>query len=224
VACAGLSAFGPLIAAVVVGGRQRALRDIFGRWRVNPGWLVLAPGVPLLVHTLARLLYAGLGGHPARWLDGPRGPEDLAALVVFPLGEEFGWRGFAHPRLMKRLGSVRGPLALGALWGLWHLAYAVTPSAATFDFVTFATTMLEMPLYALIIAWLFERANRSMAVALAVHAGAHLDHLERAQQADPRLLACHLAVAAAVAGVAAWSLSKRCAGAGATTRPAASCP
>jgi len=212
VACAGLSAFGPLMAALIVGARCRALGQIFGAWRVNPLWIAAALGGPLLVHTLARLAFMALGGHPARWLDPPATAEAAAALVVFPLGEEFGWRGFAHPRMTARFGPVRGPLLLGGLWGLWHLAFAVTPAAAGFDGVAFATVMLELPLYSLIIAWLFERSGRSMAVALAFHAGAHLDHLEPVQRAQPGLFAVHLVVAAVLAGGAAWSLARRATG------------
>lgn len=36
-------------------------------------------------------------------------------------GEEYGWRGFLQPLLQKRLGSIKGILLLGVLWGIWHL-------------------------------------------------------------------------------------------------------
>ena len=43
-------------------------------------------------------------------------------LVYTPfLGEEYGWRAFLQPLLQKRLGARRGVLALGVLWGVWHL-------------------------------------------------------------------------------------------------------
>jgi membrane protease YdiL (CAAX protease family) len=220
VACAGLSAFGPLLAALAVAGRRRELRQVFGRWRTRPIWVVLALLAPFAVHTLARLLYVAISGQPVRWLEAPRTPEALAALVVFPLGEEFGWRGFAHPRLTERLGSVRGPLALGVVWGLWHLLYAITPQAAGFDVVEFALTMLELPFYSVLIAWVFERAERSMLVAIAFHAGAHLDHFERASRADLRLHALHIGVVALLAAVAARSLRQRSCGARASTSAA----
>ena len=95
------------------------------------------------------------------------------------------------------------------VWGLWHLMYTITPTAGGFDPIELGLIMTELPLYALLIAWVFERANRSMAVALAFHAGAHLDHIERAPRTDFRLHLIHLAVLAAVAGVTAWSLSRR---------------
>ena len=209
VAGAGLSAFGPLLAALVMAGRQRQLGQVFGRWRARPAWVLLALLAAPLIHLFATALFVAIGGHPDRWFHPPNTPEAVAALVVFPLGEEFGWRGFAHPRMVQRHGVVRGPLLLGIAWGLWHLMYTVTPTAGGFDPLELGMIMTELPLYALLIAWVFERANRSMAVALAFHAGAHLDHIERAPRTDPRLHLLHLAVLAVAAGASAWSLSRR---------------
>jgi len=208
VACAGLSAFGPLLAALAVAGPQRQLGAVFGRWRTSPAWVVLALLAPVMVHTAATALFVAVGGRPTQWFHPPRTPEAIAALVVFPIGEEFGWRGFAHPRMVARFGLVRGALVVGAVWGLWHLMYAITPEAAGFDPFELGMTMIELPLYSLLIAWVFERANRSMAVAIAFHAGAHLDHIERAPRTDLRLHALHMAVLAVTAAVAAWSLSR----------------
>jgi len=207
-ACAGLSAFGPLFAALAVAGRQKRLAAVFGRWRANPAWIVLSLFAPMAVHVLATALSVAVGGTPTQWLHPPQTPEQLAALVVFPLGEEFGWRGFAYPRLVGRYGLVKGSLALGTFWGLWHLMYSVTPDAGGFDTLTFAMTMAELPFYSLLVAWVFERANRSMAVAIAFHAGAHLDHIELAPRTDLRLHATHLVVVAVLAAVAARSLAK----------------
>jgi CAAX protease family protein len=209
VAGAGLSAFGPLLAALAVAGRQRQLRQLFGRWRTRPAWVLLALLAAPLVHLVATALFVAMGGHPDSWFHPPNSPQAVAALVVFPLGEEFGWRGFAHPRMAQRHGVVRGALIVGVVWGLWHLMYTITPTANGFDPFELTMIMTELPLYAVLIAWVFERANRSMAVAIAFHAGAHLDHIERAPRTDLRLQLLHLAVLVTVAGVTAWSLSRR---------------
>ena len=54
----------------------------------------------------------------------------LMALVLVPnfflsflpfFGEEYGWRYYLTPALQGRFGARRGALAVGVLWGLWHL-------------------------------------------------------------------------------------------------------
>jgi membrane protease YdiL (CAAX protease family) len=207
VGCAGLSAFGPLVAALAFAVPRKELGEVFGRWRTHPMWIALALLAPAAVHLVSTALYAALGGHPSSWFHPPNAPEQLAALVVFPFGEEFGWRGFAYPRLTKRLGRVTGTLVVGLAWGVWHLAYSFTPEAASFDGFTFTLTMLELPLYSLLIAWVFERSGRSIAVAIAFHAGAHLDHIEHAPRTELGLHGAHLLVLAVLALVAARSLA-----------------
>ena len=208
ITCAGLSAFGPLLAALAVAGPRRQLRHVFGRWRANPTWILVALAGAPLIHLVSTALFAAIGGRPTQWFYPPNTPELLAALVVFPLGEEFGWRGFAHPRLVARFGAVRGCLILGAVWGLWHLAYSVTP-AGRFDLLGFGMAVTELPFYAVLLGWLFERADRSMAVAIAAHAGAHLDKFDRAPRTDLRLQVLHLFVVAGIAVVAGGALSRR---------------
>jgi uncharacterized protein len=208
IAGAGLSAFGPLVAALVVAGRQKRLGEVFRRWRTNPSWIVLALFTPMAAHVLATALSFAIGGKPTQWFHPPQTSEQIAALVVFSLGEEFGWRGFAHPRMMGRYGFVKGSLALGAAWGLWHLMYSFTPGVGTFDPFVFGMMMAELPLYTLLFTWVFERANRSMAVAIAFHAGGHLDRIENEAHVDVRIHAMHLVVVAALAALAARSLAK----------------
>lgn len=48
-------------------------------------------------------------------------PFILQILVTGPLAEEFGWRGFALPRLLKSWGVIRASLVLSLIWCAWHL-------------------------------------------------------------------------------------------------------
>ena len=45
----------------------------------------------------------------------------LSTLIIVGLFEEVGWRGFALPRLQRRLDALWAALVLGVLWALWHL-------------------------------------------------------------------------------------------------------
>lgn len=129
-------AFGPVVAAFVVtalvAGRRgvRQLLVSMGQWRVGIGWWLAAALSPFILFfgsaALLRLLgqpWPDLGllatkfGDSA-WLFGA-----FFAAVVYGLGEEPGWRGFALPRLQKRWNALAAATILAAFWALWHSAF-----------------------------------------------------------------------------------------------------
>ncbi|MBV9946824.1 MAG: hypothetical protein JOZ69_08255 [Myxococcales bacterium] len=69
--------------------------------------------------------------------------------------------------------------------------------------------MGELALWSVIIASLFERSGRSMAVAIAVHAGEHLDNVSRAPDMELRLRMLRFVVLGLVATGSAWSFRAR---------------
>jgi membrane protease YdiL (CAAX protease family) len=204
-ALAGLSAFGPTFAAYIVARRQGRLREVFARFRTNPMWLAIGISIPPSLHLVAKLLEVALGGNLTRWFWLPQNSAAIAALVVFPLGEEFGWRGFAHPRLVERYGPVLGPLVTGLIWGIWHLFFVIG-SEGSVQLLPFVLMLVDCMLWGLIVAWLFERTQRSMAAAIFIHAGAHLDNSAQIPAGEWRLRALTLLILAGAALLAARSL------------------
>ncbi len=201
----GLGALGPTLAALAIAGYRHELREVFGRWRTAPHWIVIGLVFVPARNLLATAIEVALGGDPAQWFYPPVRPEHVAALVVFSVGEEFGWRGFAYPRMAERHGRLTGAIGVGVVWSLWHFCMFFTadgpPSAGLM-----AVRTLEFVLASVVIAWLFERSGRSMAVAIAVHASAHLDNVHRAPT-EVRLWALRLLVMAVAAGFAARVLT-----------------
>lgn len=92
-------------------------------WRVGFRWYLVAfLAVPILI--LAGLVLYTLLGNST----GPFVPSRLPVLLlgaipaIFlgPLGEEFGWRGFALPRLQLRYSAFWSSIILGILHTFWH--------------------------------------------------------------------------------------------------------
>ena len=131
-----LAGFGPTLAAVVltlsksgVSGLKNLLRL---KWRVKGHWYLISLfGTPLVMLT-ALGLHVALGGARPRYMD----PNHLVTslnqwpliIVVFSyvfvftaLGEEFGWRGYAQPRLQANITPFTSSIILGISWALWHL-------------------------------------------------------------------------------------------------------
>jgi membrane protease YdiL (CAAX protease family) len=133
--------FGPLIAAVIVAllaGGLRELRALLGqllRWRVHPIWYVIALLGPFVLAAGAAALTVATGapapnleGHPD-WLG--IGAALLSTIIIVGLFEEVGWRGFALPRLQRRLDALWAALVLGVIWAPWHLPELISdPGAA----------------------------------------------------------------------------------------------
>ena len=203
-----LSAFGPTIAAVLVASRQGEVRSVFRPWRTRPIWILVALFTPMAVQLVAKLLEVLLGGHPSSWVQLPSAPEHVAALVIFSIGEEFGWRGFAQPRLERHYNPVVAALIVGTAWSVWHLMYIFTPGTGELD-VLGLLVLVMLPLWAIIFAWLAHRAEGSLFIALALHAGGHLDSVARIPQDEVRVRFLTLLVLAVVAFLAARSLLRK---------------
>ncbi len=209
VAGAGLSAFGPLLAALVLSLRTGTTREVFARVRTLPGWYkwaLLALLTPLALRLVAATLAATLGFELSKWYYPPELATQVAALVVFPLGEEFGWRGFAYPRLRESFGLVKGSLILGVMWSLWHLGYMVDPQTGDIDWIRQLESLISLPLYSVVMTWFFERARGSIAVAIGFHAAAHLNHVELAPLSEVGFHVMHLCVVAIAAAFVARQL------------------
>jgi membrane protease YdiL (CAAX protease family) len=207
-ALAGLSAFGPTLAAVAVAAPRRELGSVFGRWRTHPIWIVLALLTPMALQLIAKAIEVALGGEPSAWVYLPARPEHVAALFVFSIGEEFGWRGFAHPRLVARHGPVVGPFILGTVWIVWHAMFLINPQTGALDLAG-NLMLLSLPFYSIVYAWFYQRSGGSIAVAIALHAGGHLDNSTRIPESEVRLRMITLAVVIVASIVAARSMLAR---------------
>ncbi|MFF7591400.1 CPBP family intramembrane glutamic endopeptidase [Kitasatospora purpeofusca] len=128
-------------------GTVRARRDTAwaGPGRNRAGLLLLLTA-PLII-ALAAGAYALLDGD-ARLTD-PRSLAHPFALIVLAqligaCGEEIGWRCYLQPLLRTRFGPLAAPVAVGLLWGGWHVqVFAQRPAyAAGFLLATVAMSVL----------------------------------------------------------------------------------
>jgi membrane protease YdiL (CAAX protease family) len=193
-----LGGFAPLIAAIVAARVEGggALRGLFGSLRPRArqlGWYAVALLLFPIVHVLGEAAYRALIGEAAgQWLYLPTNAQQTAALVMVPLVEEPGWRGFAMPRLAERFGWLRASCIVGVLWAAWHAVMFVLQG---FDAASFALGMIMIAAGSVIFGWLFERTRGSLLVAVIAHAGVHLDNPTRAL---PEQLTAYAVFAAAV--------------------------
>ena len=172
--------FGPAIAAATIvrvsGGSARAFLKDVGVRRA-PRWYIGAIALSVFLVIAAMSLFVATGGELDTSLLGGRAAAFLPLLVVWSIagtGEEYGWRGFALPRLQGSLTPVRATLLLGTLWGLWHLpllAAADDPSHGLDALPLVGVSLLFLVAiigYAFIYTYLYNR-TRSVALAIVLH-------------------------------------------------------
>jgi hypothetical protein len=144
------------------------------------------------------------------WLYLPETPQHVVAMVLVPITEEPGWRGYALPRLQVRFGAVRASLILGVLWAAWHTMMFLFPGPSAFGF---AVAVLNIVAGSIVFSWLYNRTHGSLGIAMLAHAGAHLNNPAHAQDAMPLFF---YTIAVALVGCAlivfdkkAWRMGQR---------------
>ena len=127
-----LGAFaGPTLSAVIVvaviDGRP-GLGTFFKRylqWRAGSlWWLIVLFGILIALNVVATFIlgpsiltefFKNLGLILPTYLI-----TLIVGVILGPLWEEPGWRGFALPRLQEQYGPLIGSVILGVIWALWH--------------------------------------------------------------------------------------------------------
>jgi membrane protease YdiL (CAAX protease family) len=84
-----------------------------------------------------------------------------------PLQEEYGWRGYALPRLQGRFNALVSSIILGVLWSLWHLPYFYIGSESGYQYLW--GHMLSAVIISIIMTWLYNNTGGSILVALLSH-------------------------------------------------------
>lgn len=87
-----------------------------------------------------------------------------------PLQEEFGWRGYALPRLQSRFDPLTSSVILGFFWWLWHLPAVFVPGRfMTNDLVAFLALLVVITLTSILFTWIYNNTNGSILAAILMH-------------------------------------------------------
>lgn len=168
--------FGPAIVAIGLtaarNGRE-AVVELLARvvqWQVSIRWYIFAVAYMVVVKLCVALLYRAVTGS---WpLFGHEGAALILLAIVFSTpvqsGEEIGWRGYALPRLLQRLGFAGAGIVLGVIWAAWHLPLFFLPGADKFG-QSFPVWALEVTALSVAIAFLYVRTNGSLLLTMLMH-------------------------------------------------------
>jgi membrane protease YdiL (CAAX protease family) len=77
----------------------------------------------------------------------------LIAMMLFGGGqEEFGWRGYALPKLEENLGYWKANILLGTIWAVWHLPLWFIPGTSQ-QLMHFVGFMMLTIGYSFLFSW-----------------------------------------------------------------------
>jgi membrane protease YdiL (CAAX protease family) len=182
-----LGGFGPAIAGIILAQRDPASWSDF--WprslqirRIRPKWwvviLLLYPATLMLAYLIGAFTSSGAANlAPSDNVVG-RSPAFILLTLLFivilgPVSEEPGWRGYALDRLQARYSPLVASLILGAIWWAWHLPLLFVQgsflqgSGASPVFLTgYLGTVI---LYSILFTWVYNHTERSILASIIFH-------------------------------------------------------
>jgi membrane protease YdiL (CAAX protease family) len=183
-----LGGFGPSVAGIILiyrtqdrEGRVDFWRRSFDFKQIGRRWYAVILLIFPVAYGLASLLDVLMGGtapgaeavaqivaQPASLL-----VMLLMALVMGPLAEEFGWRGFALDALQAKWSALASSLVLGLFWWSWHFPLFSMVGMVqsewgigTLAFWTFAAMVFAQ---SVLYAWVYNNTGRSILAAILLH-------------------------------------------------------
>ena len=172
---------GIILAAVE--GRKGGVRELLGRfliWRVGIQWWACALLFMIIPSVAALYLFQLFGGPAVDW-SGLKPlysvvPTIIVLTILAGVGEEFGWRGFALPRLQTRHNALVSSLIVGVIWAIWHIPLFFTKGTVQYQWRMDAGLLPPILGYALFViawsiqyTWVFNNTKGSVLLAAVVH-------------------------------------------------------
>jgi CAAX protease family protein len=160
----------PSIMAFVLTGLSEGRRGVGElwrrgrRWRVGLAWYAVVVLLPGLAYTVSWVAESG-STIPSL---GPWAPALISGLLAGML-EEFGWSGFAFPRLQKIYGFVPAGLAMGFIVAFWHLPLFFTPGQPQHRFA-FLPFLLTLIVVRFLFGWVYNGSRGSVLLLILFHA------------------------------------------------------
>ncbi|MDI9395136.1 MAG: CPBP family intramembrane metalloprotease [Euryarchaeota archaeon] len=177
-----LGAWGPLLAVVYLVAREEGLDGIKGLvkkgtdYKFGKGWwavvLLLLPALIVISYIISISIEGVVPPSPAEglyWF-----LPVIFFIVLFtsgPFQEEFGWRGYALPRLQNMYSPFVSTLILGFIWAVWHLPQFLVPHEKTgmFYITPVWSFILTVMAGAFVFTWVYNHTNGSILAALLLH-------------------------------------------------------
>ena len=173
------AAWGPFVSAILLTFWFQKASGVIGLLKkgvdykfAKKWWIPTILLCPIIIG--GALLIAALAGESIPelyWISNPFLIVVNFVVILFtggPLQEEFGWRGYALPRLQSRFNALVSSIMLGFMWGLWHLPYLLISTEITHAYGILPEVFTAI-LLSILLTWLFNNTGGSILVSLIFH-------------------------------------------------------
>lgn len=97
-------------------------------------------------------------------------PSFLPLILIGPLSEELGWRGFAQTRLQTRWNPLVSGVVVGMVWALWHLPLFMMIGTSQHELnIPFVGFFCGVTAMSVLFAWLHNHTKGSIWTAIYFH-------------------------------------------------------
>ncbi len=94
----------------------------------------------------------------------------LPLLILGPLSEEIGWRGYALGRLQTRWNALTSSLIVGLVWALWHLPLFMMVGTSQHELrLPFIGFLVGFMANSILYTWLYNNTKQSIWSAMLLH-------------------------------------------------------
>jgi hypothetical protein len=171
-----MGGFVPSLVAITLTGVKEGKSGLNQLWRrviqYKIGWRWYLSSIGLIVFgSASQIMINFLLGHSFDFsLFLIQLPSLLPLIVLGPLSEELGWRGYAQTRLQTRWNPLVSGLAVGIIWALWHLPLFLIPGTSQHELkVPFIGFIFGMIAVSVLFAWLQNHTRNSIWTAVFFH-------------------------------------------------------
>lgn len=177
-----LGAWGPLVAAMYLTAKEKGLSGIKNLltkgtdYKFGKGcWAVILLLFPVLIFLAYIISISAEGIAPPSQAEGLYWYLPFIFFSVLftggPFQEEFGWRGYALPRLQTAYSPFIASLILGFIWAIWHLPQFLVPHEKTgmFYITPVWSFILTVMAANFIYTWVYNHTKGSILGVLILH-------------------------------------------------------
>lgn len=174
-----IAQFGPTLAAFYLTFKRNGKSGVFSlikqalNFRIPFFWAAIIFLLPFALSASAWLLVLNFNRTylPSQFLSNPVLiiPSFLIIFILQgPIPEEFGWRGYALPRLTEKFAFMKATLLLGVIWAFWHLPgfFMEGVSQSSMPIIPYFITVVAL---SIIIAWIYYGTGHNLLAALLTH-------------------------------------------------------